>query len=205
MKKFLLALLLAVCALPSWGQAGAVYAAYNISCNAVTATGVCSYFTVPVFGGYSLPAAYSWSTQITGSPATVSTTLEGSIDGRSSLDGTPIASSTTFTSASLKFTLADVGKTIYIGGAKTGGLTFATTIAAFTNATTVTLSAAPNLSVVNAPTFVGTFVTLDTGTNTAGEIRSIVNYTVRYIRCNLGTLTGGSSPTVTCGIMVRGN
>lgn len=41
---------------------------------------------------------------------------------------------------------------------------------------------------------------LDTSTNTAGELRGIANQPVTFLRADLGTLTGGTSPTVTVSI-----
>lgn len=61
--------------------------------------------------------------------------------------GVATAGSTTFTDPSGSFTAADVGKGIRIAGAGTGGAEFATAITAVTNATTITLTAAPVLSV----------------------------------------------------------
>jgi hypothetical protein len=67
---------------------------------------------------------HTWNTVITGSPTTVSVTLEGSIDG--------------------------------------------------TN-----------------------WFVLDTSTSTSNEMRHVTNKPVTYLRANLGTLSGGSTPTVT--------
>ena len=41
---------------------------------------------------------------------------------------------------------------------------------------------------------------LDTSTNTAGEVRGITGKPVTFLRANLGTLTGGTAPTVTVSI-----
>lgn len=46
--------------------------------------------------------------------------------------------------------------------------------------------------------------TLDTSTTTTSEMRHVVNKPVRFIRANLGTLTGGTSPTVTVRILSGG-
>lgn len=43
-----------------------------------------------------------------------------------------------------------------------------------------------------------TWTTLDTSTNTSGEVRSVTGKPIRLLRCNLGTLTNGTNPTVTC-------
>jgi len=40
--------------------------------------------------------------------------------------------------------------------------------------------------------------TLDSSTATSSEMRHVVNKPVLFVRCNLTTLTGGTSPTVTC-------
>src|SRR5208283_3015470 len=102
----------------------------------------------------------------------------------------------------LKFVVADAGKTIYIGGAGAAGATLMTTISSYTNPTTVVLTNSPSTSIVGAPVFVGSFTALDTSTNTAGETRSVVNYPMRFLRCNLSVLTGGTS--VSCGFDIRG-
>ena len=41
------------------------------------------------------------------------------------------------------------------------------------------------------------WVILDNSTATAGEIRCVVNYPMKFVRTNLATLTGGTAPTVT--------
>jgi hypothetical protein len=65
--------------------------------------------------------------------------------------------STTFGSISANFSPADVGKVIAVGGAGPSGGQLLTTIAAFINATTVTLAAAASTSVSGIiPTFYGT-------------------------------------------------
>lgn len=57
-------------------------------------------------------------------------------------DGAMGSGSTTLTSATASFTSADVGKYIAVGGAAAAGANLFTTIASFTNSTTVVLSAA---------------------------------------------------------------
>ena len=42
-----------------------------------------------------------------------------------------------------------------------------------------------------------TWLTLDTSTNTSGELRAISGKPVTFLRANVGTLTGGTAPTVT--------
>ena len=96
---------------------------------AVAATGISTIY-LDVWntrGGW--PLHYTWTTLTTGSPASVTVNIEGSIDG--------------------------------------------------TN-----------------------FYQLDQSVNTSGELRSIANKPVRWIRANLATLTGGTAPTVTVQIMV---
>ena len=174
------------------------------SCSAVTATGVCAYASLPMFNYYSYPAIFTWQVTTTGSPATISTTLEGSIDGRTRLDVVTTASSTTITSATMNFVAADVGKTIYIGGAGVAGATLATTISSVTNATTAVIGASATNSVAAAPALLATFAVLDTSTSATGEQRWVSNKAAKFIRCNLGTLTGGTSPTVTCSVLATG-
>lgn len=113
-------LLLAGCA---FGQT-VVGGGLAVSCNAVTTTGACTAFALAAPNG-QLPGAFTWQTQTTGSPGSISVTFEGSIDG--------------------------------------------------TNWTTI-----------------------DTSTATAGEIRSVTGKPMRQLRCNVGTLSGGASPSVTC-------
>ena len=76
-------------------------------------------------------------------------------DARQLTDGAISAGSTTFTSASAGFTASDVGKYIMIAGAGSGRQ-HATTIAAVTNATTVTLAAGAVTTVSGAAWFFGT-------------------------------------------------
>lgn len=72
-------------------------------------------------------------------------------------DGAITSSSSTFTSASAGFTSADVGKVICIPYAGTSGTRpLVTTISAFTNATTVTLTAAASGTVSSAIVHYGT-------------------------------------------------
>jgi hypothetical protein len=42
-----------------------------------------------------------------------------------------------------------------------------------------------------------TWATLATSTSTTGDMQQAVDKPVRYLRANLGTLTGGTTPTVT--------
>ena len=204
MKSFILSLAL-LTATAGWSQA--IYNANTppaVSCAAVTATGVCAFFTLPLFNGYTIPSAFSWLTVYSGSPTGTTVNFEGSIDGRNTMDVNTTASSTTITSASMKFTAADVGKDIYVGGAGSGGATLMTTIASVTNPTTAVMTASATLSTVNTIAFVGTFDQLDQTTNTSGELRSIANKPVRCVRCNVTTLSGGSAPTATCSFVARG-
>lgn len=41
------------------------------------------------------------------------------------------------------------------------------------------------------------WTTADTSTNVAGETRQLANWPAAFFRANLGTLTGGTAPTVT--------
>ena len=41
-----------------------------------------------------------------------------------------------------------------------------------------------------------TWVVIDTSTNTAGEVRAVSGKPFAFMRANLGTLTGGTAPTV---------
>lgn len=74
-------------------------------------------------------------------------------DAKRIFDGAITAASTTFTSASANFTAADVGKSIRVNYAGPAGIDLVTTIAGFTNSTTVTLSNAAS-STVSADTAV---------------------------------------------------
>lgn len=202
MKKLLLLLLL----LPSLLPAQSIYTYNsqkpNVSCNAVTATGVCPFLIMPFFGGYELTNNFMWQTTITGSPASVSVTLEGAIDNRSVLDASMAASSAVLKSATAAFTAQDVGKTVAVSGVGTAGATLYSTISTYTSATQVSLAASASVSATNQALTIATFFVLDTSTNTAGEARLIAYMPVRLIRCNAGTL---SSPGVlTCTIQARG-
>lgn len=65
-------------------------------------------------------------------------------------DGGITATLLILTSATAGFVAGDVGKQIIVAGAGPGGAPLVTTIAGFTNATTVTLAAAASTTVVNA-------------------------------------------------------
>lgn len=97
--------------------------------NAVTSTGVSSVVLQPTRSISGGPTLFTWQMAITGAPASVSTTLQGSLDGLN-------------------------------------------------------------------------WATLDTSTNTTTELRFVANSPVVYLRLNLGTLTGGTVPTVTGTVMV---
>ena len=47
-----------------------------------------------------------------------------------------------------------------------------------------------------------TWATLDTSTQTGGELRAVANTPVTLVRANVATLTGGTSPTVTVIVQV---
>lgn len=78
---------------------------------------------------------------------------------RTVMDGVTTASSTTFTSATAAFVAGDAGKTIWIYGAGTLGTLHKTTIASFTNSTTVVLTVAAALTTSGSPTSIGTRTT----------------------------------------------
>lgn len=71
-------------------------------------------------------------------------------DGQTVFDGAMTNTSTTLTSATANFTANDVGKSIYVAAAASGSADLMTTIAAFTNSTTVTLTAACGHTVSSA-------------------------------------------------------
>lgn len=77
-------------------------------------------------------------------------------DGKILNDGFITASSSTFTSATASFTSADVGKTILVKYAGTSSGHLLTTIAGFTNSTTVTLTGAASTTANNAYFVYGT-------------------------------------------------
>lgn len=68
-------------------------------------------------------------------------------DGRKVFDAAISSSSSTLTSATAGFTVADVGKAIRVPYAGAAGVDLITTIAGFTNSTTVTLTAAASTTV----------------------------------------------------------
>ena len=63
----------------------------------------------------------------------------------------------------------------------------------------VVVSGAPSAVTLNLEGSIDniSWFTLDTSTTTTSEMRHIANRGVHYVRGNLVTLTGGSSPTVT--------
>lgn len=71
---------------------------------------------------------------------------------RTVADGVATASSTTFTSATAAFVPQDAGQSISVTGAGAAGAVLNTTIASYTNATTVVLAAAAGTTVSNAST-----------------------------------------------------
>lgn len=68
-------------------------------------------------------------------------------DGKKVLDAAISASSSTLTSATANFTAADVGKAIRVPYAAAAGVDLITTIAGFTNSTTITLTASASTTV----------------------------------------------------------
>jgi hypothetical protein len=78
-------------------------------------------------------------------------------NGKMIVDGAISSSSATFTSVTANFTSSDVGKTICVPYAGTGGTRpLVTTISAFTNSTTVTLAASASATVSGAICHYGT-------------------------------------------------
>src|SRR5262245_18270656 len=77
-------------------------------------------------------------------------------DARSVSDGAMSAGLTTLTSASARFTAADVGKTVSVAGAGADGAALVTTIAGFVSATRVATAASATRTVKGAPIYWGT-------------------------------------------------
>lgn len=77
-------------------------------------------------------------------------------DGKNIYDVVTTNTSATITSASANFTAADVGKTILVNGAGTSGAVLRTTIASFTNSTTVVLTVTASASLTADTTIYGT-------------------------------------------------
>jgi len=77
-------------------------------------------------------------------------------DGKRITDGAITSASHTFTSAMAGFTAADVGKIIRVPGAGSSGHDMLTTISAFTNSTTVTLTSAAATTVSSDTVMYGT-------------------------------------------------
>lgn len=77
------------------------------------------------------------------------------VDGRTVADGAITASTDVFTSATADFVLGDVGSTVIVEGAGVAGAALVTTIASFTNSTTVVLAANASTTVTNAQTSIG--------------------------------------------------
>jgi hypothetical protein len=77
-------------------------------------------------------------------------------DGFEGTAGAITSGDNTFTDSAASFTSADVGKTIHIGGAGAAGVTLRTTIASYTNATTVEVTGAAGTTVTGAEWCYGT-------------------------------------------------
>lgn len=167
-----------------------------VSVDGATATGAGNILKL----GNGAIGVWTWTTVFTGSPTGTAMNLEGSIDVRIGTDGAATASSATFTSATGGFLATDVGKEIRIAGAGASGATLVTTISAVTNTTTVTLAATASTTVAGATYNVARWFTLDSSTTTTSEMRHVTYKPVGYIRCNLATLSGGSSPAAMCRI-----
>lgn len=67
---------------------------------------------------------------------------------------------------------------------------------------TVIVTGAPSVTTTNLEGSLDAtnWFTLDTSATLTSEMRHVVNKDVKHLRCNLATLTGGSSPTVSCRI-----
>jgi hypothetical protein len=136
-------------------------------------------------------------------------------DGLGAVDGTVGAGSTAFSSASMTFTAADVGKTIILDGAGAAGAPLVTTIAAVTGANSVTLAApavtalpyrfatgcAPSVAQSGAGSYApGDTVTISGGTGTAAvcTIR-----TTKIVTAAINAAGAGGTNSAAC--VVRGS
>lgn len=103
----------------------------------------------------------------------------GKGDGRRVIDAaTTTGGSSNFTSATAAFTAGDVGKVAYIVGAGAAGADLTTTIAAFVNSTTVTLTATPGTAVSSKFALIGT--------DDTAAIQDAVNAAGTYAAANDG-------------------
>jgi hypothetical protein len=126
-------------------------------------------------------------------------------DATSLADGAISAGSATFSSASAKFTVADVGKPIAVSGAGSSGNALVTVISAVTSATRVKLDANALTTVSRART--------DYGTDDTAAVRSCVqnstlvggrctiNDGVRFMMSNSATTIHISGPSVSGGMI----
>jgi hypothetical protein len=125
---------------------------------------------------------------------------------RSAENAVLTAASTTMTSATAAFTAGDVGKNITVTGAGVGGGHLATTIAGYTNATTVTLAVAATTSISGATLCIfgardtnialigATGVVIDGGSNTAGT--AVLVHHVRFRHVDGLTIQGFKTTSV---------
>ena len=112
-------------------------------------------------GTGSVSAVPAWDTlqigDIPGRPWQFRPEAYGALgNGKITADAAITSASHTLTSASAGFASGDVGKVVYIIGAGAAGADLTTTISAFTNSTTVTLTAAAGATVTNAFLLFGT-------------------------------------------------
>lgn len=122
-----------------------------------------------IYVGQGSPPASSASTDATQIYASQYGVLANGIIGTT---GGITNGSTTFNDTNANFLLGDVGKAIIINGAGTSGQGFATTIAAWISATSVTLATTASTTVTNANYGYGTDDTaaIQTAINTAAAI-----------------------------------
>lgn len=103
-------------------------------------------------------------------------------DGKCVTDGAMTNGSATLTSATAAFTTADIGKVIQVKGAAATGVTsLVTTIQAFTNSTTVTLTAAAATTVTGAQVL--------WGSDDTAAIQAAINAATTWARANSGAAT----------------
>lgn len=99
-------------------------------------------------------------------------------DGKTVVDGAMGSGSTTLTSASAVFTAGDVGKAVMVTKADAAGIPLSTTISAFTNSTTVTLTSG------NASGGAVSSCIVTWGTDDTTAIRNAVNAAVTFAQAN---------------------
>jgi Protein of unknown function (DUF3383) len=134
--------------------------------------------------------------------------------GRKVTDGAITALSTTFTSATANFISGDVGSQIIVAGAGVGGVDLVTTIASYTNPTTVDLTVDASTTVTGAATWVGAYGSGYKANDVITVVQSGASYgqlTVLTVGADgqvltLGTTVGnqGTGYTVANGLSVTG-